>query len=86
LAAVFTVMVEMPKLENWPNVTAPGHKDEVGLQERLNVPPKLFVLMSVTENVAVPPGATVCAYGVATIPAACDEVTVTARVVDFCKL
>ena len=85
MAAVVTVMAEKPP-ENGLKVTAPGHKDEDGLQERLNVPPKLFVLISATENVAALPGVTVCAYGVATIPAACDEVTSTARVVDFCKL
>jgi hypothetical protein len=88
LAAVVTVMVEPTTVENEGGlkVTDDGHSDDGGLQERLIVPVKPLVRMGATENEAAPPWVTVCAYGVATNPDACDVTTLTGTAAERCTL
>jgi hypothetical protein len=79
------VEVAEPDKEDGLKVTD-GQRGDGELQERLTVPLKPFVRMSAIENQAEPPWVTVCAYGVATNPDACDVTTLTARVAERCTL
>ena len=87
MAAVVTVMVDGVELEREDGLkVTDGHRDDGELQERLIVPVKPLVRMGATENEAAPPWVTVCAYGVATNPDACDVTTLTGTAAERCTL